>query len=265
MKRHSGKALLLVLLAALALAAQPRPEAGLPAPVLRPGEGLAMAFDADVRAYGEARSESSLGGLAKLVWLRMEGADWSSQSVIFRCAGAAGCGGPKGHGRVSLARALQEECDQAFLAWIDESRKRWLQDYTEAPARIRLEEVFAPFLGRRLPRGEGLPAFTAAWVGDGDLLRASPLSFLLWLLEPDKAEVLTFGKRHLSGFWVEVKDLLGREDWWFKTATAPGPAASTTAWVVGGRGSVVVVFRMPDGKGRPEGLARLRQLLGLGA
>jgi len=267
-RRSAVRAILLVLLSAIGLLAQPSsalPQAMLPAPILKPGEGLAIAFDTEVRTYGAARAEAPIGGLAKLLWLRLEGSEWAAQGVIFRCTGSSSCGLPKGHGRLSLGRALQVDCNPAFLAWIAESRSRWEKDYGEAIARIRLEEVFAPFLGRRLPPGEGLPAFTASWVGDGDLLRASPLTLLSWLLEPDKPEVISFGKRHLAGFWMEVKELFGKEDWWCKTATAmvPGDPSATSAWAVGGRGPVVLVFHMPRGKGQPEAQARFREILGL--
>lgn len=256
--------------------AQPAPEnpidpgvlAAFRAPALRPGEGLAITLGGgQVHAFGEARREAPMGSLAKLVWLRLEGAEWSSAGVQYRCKGSDGpfvCWNREGHGRVDLGRALQESCNLAFLAWIQGSRQRWVQDYGPDAARIRLEEAFGPFLGRRLPPGEGLPPLTAAWVGDGDLLRTSPEAFLQWLLEPDKAEVISFGKRYLAGFWVEVKDLFGQEGWWFKTGTAPVPGEpATSAWVAGGRGSVLVVFHMPRGRGKQEGLARIREILGL--
>ncbi|WP_291271156.1 hypothetical protein [Geothrix sp.] len=269
-----GKArlLLAVLLPALLAVAQPS-EAGsrlvLPMPVLKPGEGLSLTLgDGEVRSYGEAQKEAPMGGLAKLIWMRLEGSDWSSRNVQFRCQGMAGsflCGKREGHGRMDLGRALAEDCDLAFLVWIAEAQTRWLQDYGDAAARLRMEEVFAPFLGRRLPPGEGLPAFSAAWVGGGDLLRTSPEAFLRWLMEPQQGEVVIFGKRYLAGFWVEVKDLFGKEGWWFKTGTAPviGEPTATSAWVAGGRGSALVVLHLPRGQGKPEGLARIREILGL--
>ena len=258
--------------AVLPLSAQPAlaaPEIGMPALVLKPGEGLALAIEGgDIRTFGEARAVTPMGGLAKLVWLRMEGATWSSGGVKFRCAGAAGslaCGGAPGHGTVTLAKALQEDCDLAFLAWISGAQGHWLQDYGPEVARYRLQEVFEPFLGRRLPAGQGLPVLTAPWVGDGDLLRTSPEAFLRWLLLPENAEVAGFGRRLLAGYWAEVNVLLGRESWWFKTALArvPGEPSVTSAWVAGGRGSTLVVFRAPPGTSRPAALARLRELLGL--
>ena len=257
---------------ALPLGAQPAlvaPEIALPALALKPGEGLALAFEGgEPRSFGEARAVTPMGGLAKLVWLRMEGATWSTGGVKFRCAGAAGslaCSAAPGHGTVSLAKALQEDCDLAFLAWIAEAQVHWLQDYGSEVARYRLLEVFEPFLGRRPPAGQGLPALTAPWVGDGDLLRTSPEAFLRWLVQPENAEVAAFGRRTLAGYWVEVNVLLGKENWWFKTALArvPGEPAGTRAWVVGGRGATVVVFRASQATSRTEALARLRALLGL--
>ncbi|MBK9796307.1 MAG: hypothetical protein IPP58_07390 [Holophagaceae bacterium] len=224
-------------LATLVLAAQPAP--AVTEPALKPGEGFAITLgDGEVRAYGEARKEAPMGSLAKLVWLRLEGSDWASRSVQFRCKGSVGpfvCWNREGHGRVDLGRALQESCNLAFLVWIADAQATWRTDYGEAAGRVRMEAVFMPFLGRRLPPGEALPPLTAAWVGDGDLLRTSPDAFLRWLMEPEQSEVVTFGKRFLAGSWVEVKELFGKEGWWFKTGTAPVPGepAATSAWVAG--------------------------------
>jgi len=262
------RALLASLLAAAFLAGQPGP-AGPKAPELLPGEGFAITMgDGEVHAYGEARKEAPMGSLAKLVWLRLEGAEWASKGVQFKCTGAAGpftCWNKAGHGRVDLGKALQESCNLAFLAWIADSQMHWREDYGEAAARMRMEEVFSPFLGRRLPPGEALPPLTGAWVGDGDLLRTSPEAFLRWLMEPDKAEVVAFGKRFLAGYWVEFRELFGKEGWWFKTGTAPVPGdpGATTAWVAGGRGAALVVLHLPRGRGKQEGLARIREILGL--
>ena len=261
-----------VIFSAVALGAQPSWDGVkpvLPQPALKVGEGLAVTLgDGEVRLYGEAQREAPMGGLAKLVWMRLEGAQWSTTNVQFRCQGASTstvCRIGGGHGRVGVGRALQEDCDLAFLAWIQATQAQWKKDYGDDAGRVRLEEAFAPFLGRRLPPGEGLSPLTPAWVGDGDLLRTSPDAFLRWLMEPDKAEVITFGRRFLSGFWGEVKDLVGKEGWWFMTATAPVPGVPsvTSAWVAGGRGPMLVVFHLPRGKGKPEGLARLREILGL--
>jgi len=256
------------LFATAMLAAQAVPAAMKPPP-LRPGEALVITLgDGVVQAYGEAKQEAPMGSLAQLVWMRLEGADWSSLGVRFKCTGAAGpfiCWKHDGHGKVDLGKALQEGCDLAFLLWIASSQERWKADYGEAAARVRMEDVFAPFLGRRLKAGEALPPLTAAWVGDGDLLRTSPEAFLRWLMEPEQSEVVNFGKRFLAGNWVEVKELFGKEDWWFKTGTAivPGEPSASCTWVVGGHGPVLAVLHLPRGRGRQEGLLRFKEVLGL--
>ena len=270
--RFFRKALLCACCANLPLAAQPataQPGMAMPAPLLKPGEGLALALEGgEVQTFGEGRAMSPMGGLAKLVWLRVEGSSWSSGNVKTRCQGTTGsltCGTPPGHGTVTLAKALEQDCDLAFLAWIAETRVRWLQDYGPEVAWYRVAEVFEPFLGRRLPANASLPEFSTPWVGDGDLLRTSPEGFLRWLLQPENAEVAAFGRRALAGTWVDVNALFGKENWWFKTATAsvPGVPGATSAWVAGGRGSTLVVLHIPRGKGKPEALVRLREILGL--
>ncbi|MBI1752440.1 MAG: hypothetical protein HY014_06710 [Acidobacteria bacterium] len=262
------RSILLGWVAALCLAAQPAPEA-MPAPTLLPGEGFAITLgDGEVHTYGEAAKEAPMGSLAKLVWMRLEGAEWSSRSLQYKCTGKAGsftCWNREGHGRVDVGKALAESCNLAFLAWIADSQSRWKELYGEAAGRARLEDVFAPFLGRRLPPGEGMPPLTPAWVGDGDLLRTSPDAFLRWLMEPQQSEVVNFGQRFLAGRWVEVKSLFGKEDWWFKTGTAPVPGdpSATSAWVAGGRGRLLAVLHLPRGKGKQDGLIRMRQILKL--
>ncbi|HLP30988.1 MAG TPA: hypothetical protein VK150_06475, partial [Geothrix sp.] len=81
----------------------------------------------------------------------------------------------------------------------------------------------------------------------------------------DKAEVVTFGKRFLAGTWVEFNALFGKEQWWFKTGTAPVPGdpTATSAWVAGGKGEAIVVLHLPRGRGKQEGLVRIREILGL--
>ncbi len=250
------------------LQAQPAPTKP-PAPVLLPGEGLAITLDDEqVLTYGEVSREHPMGSLAKLLWMRLEGADWSGRGVQFKCTGKLGtfsCWNHQGHGRVDLAKALQESCNLAFLAWIADSQEHWKQDYGEAAGRARMEEVFGPFLGQRLPVGDTLPPLTPAWVGDGDLLRTSPEAFLRWLMDPGNAEVTSFGRRLLAGQWVDMKNLLGKESWWFKTGTAPVPGdpTATSAWVAGGCGPVLFVFHAPRGSGRMEGMTRVKAILGL--
>jgi hypothetical protein len=238
-------------------------------PILRPGEGFAMTTGHDdVQVYGEAQKEAPMGSLALLVWMRMEGADWAAQSVRFVCTGSVGtftCTNHETHGKVDLAKALGDSCNLAFLTWIAHAETRWKTEYGEAPARVRMEEVFAPFLGRRLPVSDALPVLTPVWVGEGDLLRTSPEAFLRWLMEPEQGGVVSFGKRYLASYWVEFKNLMGKEGWWFKTATAsvPGDPTATSAWVAGGRGEALVVLHLPRGRGPQEGMVRLREILGL--
>ena len=261
--------LLIAPLAALLLVAQPAPvPMTLPVPVLQPGEGLALTLgDGEVHTYGEAQKVAPLGSLALLVWMRLEGAEWDSQSMRFKCTGSSGprtCSNKAGHGKVDLSKALQEDCNLAFLDWIAKAQVGWRTDYGEAAARVRMEDVFAPFLGRRLPPGEALPALTGAWLGDGDLLRTSPEAFLRWLMEPEQSGVLNFGKRYLAGFWVDMKNLMGQEDWWFKMGmhAVPGEPAATCTWVAGGRGMALVVLYLPHGLGKEEARARIRKILG---
>jgi len=154
--------LLIAPLAALLLVAQPAPvPMTLPVPVLQPGEGLALTMgDGEVHTYGEAQKVAPLGSLALLVWMRLEGAEWDSQSMRFKCTGSSGprtCSNKAGHGKVDLSKALQEDCNLAFLDWIAKAQVGWKADYGEAAARVRMEDVFAPFLGagyrRRCPAG----------------------------------------------------------------------------------------------------------------
>ena len=52
-----------------------------------------------------------------------------------------------------------------------------------------------------------------------------------------------------------------------KTGTGPVPGApgETCAWVAGSNGRVTAVLRLPRGRGRVDGLARFRDVLGLPA
>jgi hypothetical protein len=234
--------------------------------VLKAGEALAITLgDDEVGLFGDAKTEAPMGGLAELVWLRLEGAEWSARDIRYQCKGSEGllfCSNKAGHGRMDLGKALRDGCNLAFLAWIQDAQRQWRQDYGEPAGRARMLEVFAPFLGRRLPSGDGLPPFTLAWVGEGDLLKTSPEAFLQWLMAPDQGQVVVFGTRFLAGAWSEIKELMGKDGWWFKTALAPvsgDPVGSV--WVVGGRGSALVVYHLNRGRNEKEGLARVRELL----
>ncbi len=234
------------------------------APVLLPGEGLAVAGpDGKIFTYGEAVRETPMGSLAKLLWMRLEGDEWSSLGVEFKCKGEWNgyhCWLAKGHGRVDLGKALQESCNLAFLAWVQMSAARWRYYYGEGVARVRLDEVFAPFLGNRLKAGDGLPEFGPEWIGDGDLLRTSPEALLKWMLDPHQEEALRLCRQHLLGF---TGSMIREQTWWAKTGTAPVPGApgETSAWVAGSNDAVTCVLRLPRGKGRADGLARFRTLM----
>jgi hypothetical protein len=256
------RSVFLMLGLSLSLPAQkPAPEA-VPAPVLRTGEALVIGGgDGKVHAFGEARTESPIGSLAQLVWLRLEGDEWAAQDRVFKCKGSMGshhCSLAKGHGKVDLKKATEENCDLAFLAWALASSEDWLRSYGEGAARTRLAEVFEPFLGKRLPPGEELPELTMAWAGQGDLLRASPEALLVWLQDPAQAELLSRCRRLLLNFLVETYK---PDAWWLKHGTGDGVAA----WVVGSNGYVSAVLRVPRSQGRIADLARFREVMGIGA
>lgn len=256
----------LLCLAGMAVLAQSGPWK--PAP-LRPGEGLAVSLEGGpIQTFGAARVEAPMGGLAQLVWLKLEGIEWSSRDVRFTCAGTLGpyrCPVPGGHGKLTLRKALIEDCDLAFLFWVSGSMTHWKEEYGEAPARLRMDEVFAPFLGTRMPVGQALPEPTPAWVGRGDLLRTSPAAMVAWLMDPERSEVVDYCHRYLSGFFSELGDLVGKESWWFKPtqAAAPGQADANSAWVAGGHGSTLAVMFLPRAASRKEAQARFREVMGI--
>ena len=205
-----------------------------------------------------------MGSLAKLVWLRLEGEDWASRKVSFRCKGELNgvqCWNRKGHGKVDLAKATVESCNLAFLAWSMESAEQWKKEYGEGVARYRMEQAFKPFLGARLKAGDTLPALGPEWIGDGDLLRTTPLAMAKWLADPEQEALHALCKRLFSGIfdgWI----FKGAE-WWFKTGTAPVPGdpSATSAWVAGSNGDLSVVLHLPKGRGKAEGLARMKEIL----
>ena len=235
-------------------------------PKLEPGEGLAVAGpDGVAQLYGEVKKEWPMGSIAKLVWLRLEGDDWASQDLVYKCTGQMGpyhCWLPKGHGKVDLAKATQESCNLAYLTWAQMSVDRWKREIGEGAGRARFEETFGPFLGDRLPPGDTLPAMTPDWVGAGTLLRTSPEAMLHWLLDPSQELLLHRCRRLLlSAFTEQFKD----HAWWMKTGTAAvlSDPSATSAWVVGSNGPVIAVLHLPRGRGKGEGLARFREVMGL--
>lgn len=253
------KALLLVTVCALS-AAPPPPKT--PVAPLLPGEALALAGPDGVPfLFGDTSRESPMGCLADLVWLKLEGSEWGAMNVQFNCTGmfkGHACSRPKGHGKVDLAKALQENCDLAFLVWGQASVQWWLRDYGEGPARARLEDVFGPFLGNRMPPGNDLPAIEPPWIGDGDLLRTSPQAMLAWLTDPAQEETVHMARRLLLSF---VKANYKQNIWWIQTGTAPEGKGATSAWAVGGNGKVVAVLHLPQGKGKADALARFRAIM----
>jgi len=253
----------LPLLFACLLAAAPPPAKPPVAPLL-PGEALALAGpDGTVFSFGEAAREAPMGSLAKLVWLKLEGVDWSAMDVQFNCTGTwhgYHCWLQKGHGKVDLAKALKESCNLAFLAWGQASVQLWLRDYGEGAARARMEDAFGPFLGGRMPPGDGIPEITPAWVGDGDLLRTSPEAMLRWLIDPDQDQTVRMARRLLLSF---KQNNYKPGTWWIKTGTAPVPSdpGATSAWAAGSNGQATAVLHLPRGKGKADGLARFRAIL----
>jgi hypothetical protein len=237
-------------------------------PQLQAGEGLAVAGpDGIVQLYGEAQKEAPMGSIAKLAWLRLEGDDWATQDLVYKCTGQMGpyhCWLPKGHGKVDLAKATQESCNLAYLTWAQRSLERWKREIGEGAGRALFEETFSPFLGRRLPPGDTLPALTPEWIGDGELLRTSPEAMLQWLLDPAQEMLLSRCRRLLLGAYAEQ---FKPDAWWMKTGTAPviSDPSATSAWVVGSNGRVFAVLHLPRGRGKAEGLARFQALMGISA
>ena len=231
---------------------------------LEPGEGLALGpFKDGDKKHGEADREFPMGSLAKLVWLRLEGTEWAARDVRFVCKGSwegVPCWKREGHGKVDLGKALQESCNLAFLAWARMSVQRWAEESGEGSVSVRLEEAFRPFLGNRMPGGDGVPKLDQAWVGDGALLRTTPTAMLAWMEEPAQEGLHSLCLRYLGNI---LQDPIG--SWWIKTGTAPviGDPGATSAWVVGGNGMGFAVLHLPRGRGKAEGVARFKAVMGL--
>ena len=237
--------------------------AALPAVPLQAGEDLAVASeDGTARFFGDCKRESPMGDLAQFVWLKLEGIEWNSQMLTFKCPGTLegqACTAPKGHGRTDLSKALAENCRLAFLAWIRCSGQEWRQELGDGVARLKLEEGFGPFLGKRLPRGNELPLLGPAWLGAGDLLRTSPEALVAWFEDPSQVEVLSLCHRLL----LKATQQDSRKTfWWFKTGAAPGETGPT-GWVVASNGRTLAVLRLPRELPRVEAIARFGALLGL--
>lgn len=232
-----------------------------PPTALKPGEGLAIATLAgDLQVRGEAQREGPLGDLACLPWLRLEGFVWSSARLSFHCkGGAAGavCSLPAGHGRVDLRTAFERNCRLALRAWIGHSAAGWTKMEGPVMARMKLQEVFQPFLGARFPRGEELPAFGMEWAGEGELLRASPAALARWLADPAQEPAESMFRRYGAGFFEgDVGDYQG---WTYVGRAGTGPEACT--WVAGGLRGGAAALRMTGAPSRDQALKRFRELL----
>jgi hypothetical protein len=245
------RALATPLLALALVAAEP--------PVLRPKEGLAFAeSNGNASKLGEASALTPMGDLAGLLWLRLEGFDWASRRSTYSCSGKEGalaCTTPKGHGRVDIGKAFEQNCRLALLSWVRQSAASWSRLEGEAAGRLKVEEAFGPFAGSRFPKGDKLPAFDLAWVGEGDLLRSSPEQMAAWLVDPAQDGHWGFFKRYGSGFFEgEVGDFKG---WVYLGRAEAGGQAWT--WVAGGQSGHVAVLRMPGTLDRAAALKRFRE------
>lgn len=229
--------------------------------LLKPGEGLAVASPGtELRLAGEAKREGPLGDLACLPWLRLEGFSWSSGKLTYACRGSLqgiGCTTAKGHGRVDVREALEGNCRLALLGWINHSAAGWAKMEGPVAARLKIQEVFEPFLGRRMPAGEEMPQFGPEWAGEGDLLRASPESLARWLADASQESADSMFRRYGAGFFEG--DVGSYAGWAYVGCAARGPEVCT--WVAGGQRGRAAVLRIPGAPGRTEALRRFRELL----
>lgn len=244
-----------LVLTACAIAASTLAHLAAQAPQLRAGEALVV-LDADGKAHGwgETRTPRPLGELSKVVWLRMCGPDWASLDVYWDCRNPA-CQPPKGHGKVNLAKAFREDCDDAFVYWANWERKDWVEQQGEEISRMQLMSVFGPFLGDRLPKEGPLPEFTPVWMGHGDLLQASPEALIAWLGTPENQAVLTQMREILSGFFSVATN---SKKWWFK----PGVCSQGT-WVLAGDGQSLAALFLTQPELPKEAVARMQEVLGM--
>ena len=258
--------LLLAALAAFAppLYAQP--------PDLRPGEGLAViSRQGEVSAWGDAASLSPMGNLAKILWLSLEADDWEAFGLEHRCRGelnGVACPLPKGHGRVDVPKSFKDDCNVSFSIWVNLSRERWKREYGDGGARHRLNNVFAPFLGDRLPREPALPPmFSPEWYAEGQLLQASPELLAQWLAKPAQERLLATCRKYMLGFSDFIRSNSGR--WWIKTSEAPALQAQGQAsaqkqiWAVGSNGTSTAVLRLPPGIAAKDAQTRFRKVMNI--
>ena len=224
------------------------------APRLKPGEAfLVMDADDKVQSWGDVKTPHPLGEMTKLIWMRMAGADWASLDVYWDCKNPA-CQPPKGHGRVDLRKAFREDCDDAFLYWINWERKDWVEHQGEGVTRMQLMSTFGPFLGNRIPKEGDLPEFTPEWIGRGDLIQASPGLLLAWVGAPENHSLLTMCREYLGGFFAVTADA---RKWWFK----PGVGSQGT-WVLAGDGQSLAILFIAMPETPKDAIQRMKALLG---
>jgi hypothetical protein len=235
-----------------------------PMPPLRPGEALALSSgDKENFFFGDVETESPMGTLAYLPWLRLEGDNWSRRRLQFKCTGVLNgeaCSQASGHGKVNLPQAIEKGCDLAMLYWIRLTALDWHKEEGDGVARVRLEEAFGPFLGSRMPIGQNLPPMDGTWLGSGNLLRTSPAQMLAWLTDPNQEQLLRNIRRLMMN---ELKETYMTGAWWVLGATSevalePGVYSS---WAVGSNGSGAAVLHLPAGKTRAEALARFQEIM----
>lgn len=230
-------------------------------PALATGEAMGVGTSKEgVKVFGEAKRPHPLGMLSKFVWLRLQGTDWEARDLRFRCSGnleGIACSNPKGHGRVDLGKALKEGCDLAFVSWGRLAVATWSQESGEGSARLRLEEGFRTFLGRRMPPGDEPPILGLDWVGEGALLQGSVAEILEWMLEPAQEGLAQQARRYLGNI---IQDPIG--DWWIAAGPSVAPGEAGT-WVVGSNGAAYVVLHLPTPTPKAEALARFKGLLSL--
>jgi hypothetical protein len=253
-------------------------------PELRPGEAFALISqnkedntwvvrEAVVTAWGDADAPSPLGNLSKLLWLRLESAEWDAHSLEIKCKGelfGMRCGPPKGHGKVDVAKSFKEDCTAAFGTWVNLSRNAWKKDYGEGFSRIRFMEIFGPFLGDRLPKQQPLPpVFGTEWFADGHLLQASPRQLAQWLASQSQERLLRTCRIYMLGF-KDFSKVSKKDAWWLKAAEAPAlqsgeGSGNIQAWAIGGNESTTVLLRLPPGTVKKDAEARFRELMGMDA
>ncbi|MDR1840615.1 MAG: hypothetical protein LBQ86_01655 [Holophagales bacterium] len=247
-------------------------------PDTRPGEGLAVISQVgEVKTWGEVDAFSPLGNLAKILWLRLESDEWNALGLRNKCKGELNgirCSNPKGHGRVDLPKSFREDCNVSFSLWVNLSRERLKKDLGDGGARLRLNEIFGPFLGDRLPKAPLLPPkFGTEWFADGRLLQASPAQLAQWLAKPAQERLLRACRNYMLGFMDFAFD--NNDKWWVKTAEAPTveiPATMETStlgdgqkqvWVMGGNSTTIAILRLPPGVTPKDAQTRFRALLNI--